>query len=1291
MRTKSLLLLLILTCGGLYAQVDDTIRSLMITETRIDDARRAYVEVSNLGTEAINLQDFELGLMLPWETPLDDDYNAAANNFMRFPAQQLAPGASFVISAWRDWAPEMWLLAPEDYDPNQNKREMLTLADMLLHASEAPRQPTQGDSVSTHQNILVFWGGRECLFIRQHIYDRTDSGDYHVDSVLIDQVNGIWRGTDGTRWGGQNYNPVDVAGFPNGSRDATLVRKFSYKEGNMNFDAGRGETPEESEWITIPHQTGRWADNVRRLFWTVKNHGDYNLTAETLVSTDENVVVNFEDSTITVPWGVRRDDSIMFKFEYTPGLAWHYDYNDSYADSASMAAKTGDVLTVYACGNDADIRPFTIIVADPTESAKMAVPKKAPNANGFYAGIDDPVYMITEGLEQDYIGSERFGGIPFGTRVDTLLKYIEIPANAEASIEWVGGVERTDLQDGDVLVVTAEDGSTKEYEIRVDGYRKSHNAYLSAINWPDMPEAFVGNYGFKGDTIPNFNRSNFSYIAIIPSDVDEFPVLLPHREDFNSKVTTTRAQGLEAGITGRTIKFEVTAEDDTTINTYSVQIDLEITGQDNDIYNADPFISEFVFREQWANNFIEVVNPGNRVLDLSNYMFVWGQFATPAAAIQSVSAVGDFANRYTKYIPGYKWVEEDDWNITPGIAEPHVDVDPIVLPGDVFVVADIRGWGDLTQGVNNMTYETWWAPNNSDIDLGPAHSPFGAGIPGNQALWFNASWFLFKIMNDSILSGVKPATDPNDFQLIDVFGSGDGSQPNVGGAVMNQQTNYRRKPTVQFGNPEFNGSFGTDAATSEWEMKDLGYYDSRNVPWALNHLMAAENVGVHFMYPATQYRSTVTSLYYNVSPGDGDDQTIAGIVAGSTVQEITDKLVKIDENQTFLFKSNGDTLKLDGVPADGDSLIVTSADLNNKTFYILGVGEGLGRDATLTSDVYAISEEGNAGTVSEIETGTTLTDVLGAVEKAEGAKLTVLDAAGNLIPKRYMGYDSAYVNTLVNNDMYFEVISESRLDTILYKLELIADASSAFVISTVYSVNDGLISNVPEGTSAAAFLANLIPSQGATIKLVDKLGFERVFGDVAKDDILEVTSEDESITQSYYIQFVGTVAQLAYVVSDVYIVDQVDAIIYGDDVTDLTTVAAFKANLTASSGATFEVTNANGQPKNSGNLAEGDLVIVTGTGAEKTYVIDVITGINNHNGNGKLVVYPNPSDGNYTISGVKAGNRIQMVNITGAIVLDKYATGDNEPLRIQKEKSGVYFITVTDNNKVVGRYKVVKE
>lgn len=1290
MRTKILLLLTFLTCGVISAQVKDTLRTLIITEARIDDARRSYVEITNIGTEAIDLGEFEIGKIEPWQTPLDDDYNASENYFFMLPDRQLGPGESFLIAMVYDWGPEMWLLAPEDYDPFLTKREMWSMADIKLHYPESPTSAVS-DSVTPTYRLLEFWGGRECIYIRQHRYDGDGN---HVDSILIDQVNGIWRGTDGTRWGGQDYSPIDVAGMPNGSRDATLVRKFSVEQGQMNFDElGRGETAEESEWITIPHQAGgTWADNVRRLFWTAKNHVNATLTAETLVPLSDDVVVDFTAKTITVPFGIRRDDSIMFQFEYTPGLAWHYDYNHTPADSASVAAKTGDSLTIYACGNEVDIERFRIIVAEPTASAKIAIPKKAPNAEGFYAGVTDPVYSISDGLELDTIGTARFGGIPFATRVDTLVKYIEIPSNANWSMVWKNGAERTDLVDGDMLRITANDGSTKDYYIKVDKYRKSHNAYLSAINWPDMPEELIDNYGFIGDTIPNFNNNKYNYIVTLPSTVKDVPALLAHKQDFNSTVKVTRAQGLDAGITGRTVSFEVTAEDDTSKRTYTVQLDLEIEDVNKEVYKAEPFISEFVFREQWANNFIEVVNPGNVTLDLSNYMFVWGTFTSPAAAIQSNGTVDDFENRYLKYIPGRKWVDEANWATTPATVVPDVTVNSFVLPGDVFVVADIRQMGDLQNGVNDLTYETWWAAQNSDIDLSPLHTPFDGGIPGNQALYTNGNWFLFKILNDTVRTGGKPATNPADFELIDFFGSLDGTAtPTIGGESLAQQTNYRRKPHIQKGNPVPGASYGTDWTSSEWEMKNLTYYNTKQIPWALNHLMAAEDVGSHYMLSSTDYRSTVTSLYYKVSRGYAEDQSIDGIATGTTIEEFVNKLVKVNEGQSFLFKSNGDTLELADVLADNDSLIVTSANEINTTYYVLGVGEGLSRDAKLTSTVYTVSESGNTGNVSNIEAGTKLSAVLSNVTKHAGATITVLDGVGAYVPLKVMGYDSLYTDVLVSPDMFFEVISESKLDTILYALKLNSDASSAFVISSVYEVNPGMISKVPQGTTTAGFLGNLIPCEGATMMVIDKLGFQRPWGDIASDDILVVTSEDGTVEQSYYIELIGTVKTVVFLLSEVYSVDQIDNVISGADINDQTTVVAFIANLSASEGASFAVTNATGTPKTSGTLVNGDKVVVTALdGTVRTYVIEVIVSTNNRLEN-NINVFPNPSDGSYTISGLKAGNRIQVFNIVGTLVLDKYAAGDNEPVNIQKQRSGVYFITVSDNANVVGRYKVVKE
>ena len=255
MRTKSLLLFLLLSCGFLSAQDGDTIRYLVISEVRLDDARRSYVEVANVGPDTINLGDFEIGKVNPWDTPEDDDYTPAADYYMRFPNQKLAPGATFMIAAVYDWGPEMFLLAPEDYDPFLTKKEMWTLADLTFDFPESSTN-APNDNITPTYHILEFWGGSHTVYLRQHIYNQTDSGRFHVDSVLIDQVNGIWRGPDGTRIGDGSYPAVDVAGFTNGTTTATLIRKFAVKQGNMDFESGRGQDAKESEWITIPHQAG---------------------------------------------------------------------------------------------------------------------------------------------------------------------------------------------------------------------------------------------------------------------------------------------------------------------------------------------------------------------------------------------------------------------------------------------------------------------------------------------------------------------------------------------------------------------------------------------------------------------------------------------------------------------------------------------------------------------------------------------------------------------------------------------------------------------------------------------------------------------------------------------------------------------------------------------------------------------------------------------------------------------------------------------------------------------------
>ena len=165
-----------------------------------------------------------------------------------------------------------------------NKKEFWTIADLMLHFPESPIQPNAMDSVTPYYHVLETWSGRDCIYLRQHISA--------TDSVVVDQVNGVFANPNGTR--AEPKLGMDVAGVTDATNQATLVRKFSVKKGNIDFETGRGQDAEESEWMPIPLQLGHW-EMMRALFWTVGNHGDYNLNPSTLTST--TVDINWTDST----------------------------------------------------------------------------------------------------------------------------------------------------------------------------------------------------------------------------------------------------------------------------------------------------------------------------------------------------------------------------------------------------------------------------------------------------------------------------------------------------------------------------------------------------------------------------------------------------------------------------------------------------------------------------------------------------------------------------------------------------------------------------------------------------------------------------------------------------------------------------------------------------------------------------------------------------------------------------------------------------------------------------------
>lgn len=1284
MRAKTLLFLILLSIGGVLS-AQDTIRTLIISEARFDQAHEAYCELTNMGTDTLNLKDFEFGVVGPWTsrisaTDITQWFNVGTNNWFMLPDWKLAPGKSIVIANVDDWNLRMWYKDPDHYGPI-TKAEMWKLANIQINQPEAP-SATPLDSVSPYWNVGQVWNGRTCWYVRHHVAPG--------DSVVVDQVGGVFDGTaaDGVAEGSNKDKSYDVAGVASATANDILVRKFTVKKGNIDFATGRGTTLAESEWMPIPiFVPGGWEPN-RAVLWTVGNHVNAHLDEATLVS--NTISIGWNDSTLTVPWGVRHDDSIMYQFERKPGLGWHYDYAKTHLDSSFVSCRTGDIFTIYAFGDTMSVIPFKLNVLPPTNDANIVVPKKVPNAQGWYTNAG-PIYEVTDKVPgMDTIRASILRGIGYATRVDTLFKYLEKAPQASWEIVWVDGQERTDLKNGDILKVTAQSGAAKQYYIKVDQYRPSHNAYLASITWPDIPADYKGFYGWIGDTVPNFVYSKYLYQVQVPFDVNGIPALVAKPQNSGATIDVTRASNLSGSVDARTITFKSTAEDDTTILQYQVQLSKQKNPADVQPWlTAEPFISQFVWQEQWANAFMEICNPGNLPMDLSKYMLCFGYFNDPATAITANTGTGNWANRYSKYIPGMRWQDQTTWSITPAIAMQDLNVNPIVQPGDVFVIGDLRGTG--------ISGYPWWASQQCDIDFG--HTPWNETVNNWTALqeWNGANYFLFKIDNDSVRTGLKPANDPNDFTLLESWGSGTGAAPVVGGLTMQQINGYERKPQYyKAKSPDFTASFGTDQETSEWIFTDRAYYDAKHVGWPNDILLVADGIGNHFMNEVTVYKSTITSTVYKYSGAYSNHETLWGVKTGTTVNDFIANLIKADPNQALTLISYAKDTVMAGtdVLLTNDTLVVRSADTLNTTKYILTVtDQGLSNDAVLTSQTLTINVTGNTGTIGGFDYGTTLKDVMDAITVPTGADYTIYDASGAYVPYMTLTPDTNYVQTQVSDQIFVSVVAEDGVTKIVYQLKPNASNSDAFVTSDVYKVDqdNAIIELIPQGTTVYGLFRYLTPAPGATFILVDKFGFERTIGNVVKDDKLVVTAADGTTTKTYYISMLDVkVNYLAYVLSSLFEVDQVNFVITVQNYFTTRPVSELVSHLVPAAGATIKIMTSSGS-ENTGTLNNTDVVVVTAADGvtQAQYALNVVTAVDKVTGPVAISVYPNPTSDVVNISGIETGNRISVYNMLGQQLFEKVASQNIVSISMSGHPSGVYFIQVNNNTKVLGRYKLI--
>ncbi len=1309
MRLKFLLFVLMLWGSVIYAQdyiYNDTINYLVITEYRGDNTNRCFLELTNMGDKPVQLNQFEIG---NWGGGALLDYTTGKTNRegIRIPVDKLLqPGESYVFAAIKEFGPRKFAEGNMEKFPEKEVQDnMWDAADFYVHLSEEFGDSTDIVTPGLSGPFNEQWGANG-FFIEQHFANG--------DSMVVDQVVGMFIGENGVNLDRTSPDAKYlVAGIPDAIRNDYLIRKSSVKKGNLNFNEARGVGLDDSEWIPIPIHGGEW----RLAPWTVGNHGNYALDVNTLES--DVIEVDFANKKLTVPWGIRRGDDIMNYFKQKPGIGWEYVMAAD-ADSLSHAVQTGDQLLLYVCGDKLDFAAFSIVVKEPAADANMVIPVSNEDPEGGWRNIINNGYTGWPRVTQKATGIDSIwgaqGGIPYATRVDSLMEVLEKPSNATWQIVYANGIEKPDLSNGDKLKVTAKNGSVKEYFISLLPYRANSDAYLTAIQWPDIPEFYRGLYGWIGDTIPNFGTQVYNYNVEVPLMTEGIPALVAQKSDVNSKVEVDRATSLSGSVEDRTITFTVTAEDDSTINNYSVVLKKEKNPENLQPYYAEPFISEVSHNLYWnGNDYMEICNPGNQPLDLSNYMIAMG--GTNPATLIAETRQTNWLMRYEKYIPGYKWANELDWAVNiPYIAEDEISVNRIVLPGDVFVMG-------LAGGENGDICNAPWSnpmKTQLDVQFGNRVTPcntytnqWGENIAGDGTpfgKWHSNVIYLFKILNDSIKLGLKPATDPNDFELIDVLGKEDGSLWTIGTTNIGNPFSLRRKPEFTKGNPVNGIVLGKSAEDAEYTAFNTNTYAALGQGWPWRMLNIVSDIGKHYFYTPTGYISTVGSIVYKVSEGYASPQKIRGVTTGTTASDFIANIIKLDEKQSLKVTSsiNGAELSMDALLSINDTLTVLSADSTNATKYVLEVLEnGLSSNAVITSTRYKITidvqpksagEEHTAGSgsVTGFEYGTALRTIVRNITVPPGALMAVLNSDGSYVPMTTLNFDSTYVSVTVNADTYLEVIAENGKTVINYRLIPDASESSAFVTSDLYSVfqKELLIEFVPRGTNVQSFVTNLIPSLGASMKVVDKKGFERIDGMVADDDKLVVNSPDGTKTVVYHIsklatQYVPKTTYLAYILSNVYSVDQVVYTVAGVEGSE--TVSNFLTKVTPSAGASVAVVDKNGTVKINGDINGGDMVQVTSADGRIVvmYSFGPLTSAGRLNAN-QIDFYPNPTNGKLNVTGVEKGQRIQVYNSVGSAIIDINVESSHEIISIDKHPAGLYLIVVSDKEKLLGKYKAIK-
>ena len=1069
-----------------------------------------YIEITNLGTEAIDLSEYRI----------IGQRNASAYPALKIDRMShldlsgiLDAGQSYVIMGYNKYANVEKGVMDRTDSISEHNNLMAELAGLTYPVSKAasPVPYLVGRGVD-----IVYPAKNANVSLAKVIGDSIE--------VVVDVFGQLY--VDG--------GTATIAGVLDAASNYTLVRKKftgDRKYGNTNFVIAKGsEAAEASEWILLP----KFRNSTTHLPTTIGSHiqnSEYQLSAKA----NSGVTIDETNAIIHLPWGVYRGDSVMSFFNVGADMTWEYQTNGFKEDETSNLVHEHDTIIFYHCGIDVTIKKYKVEVHAPSEDANnLACLNRSSDL--------ERMYNETNLAQIDTIyGRRLYHDYP----KDTLFKYIEYASNASIDMVWKDGDDpRPTLKDGDILRVTSKSGMSHDYYIALVPYEDnilSHDARLGNITWPDYPQDELDEYVWTtGDTIPGFNKDAYTYIINLPVGASRIPALTAKVNNPRAKVKSVPAKNLYGSAADQTTKFIVTAEDDSTVMEYSVRFLVE---NDDWSYDGSPYFSELSDNLGTAGMIFEIYNPGNTLLDLSDYVVAGGKYDWKNIEGLLKWSEKFFDNTHI-YRPGYVFDSLKMASVEQYWFDPNGDasVDAYVDPGSCFTIA-VTSHADKWGMVDPRT-GSWSSKYDNGVVDGPSvilhevnedstwsynkHGGFDGGKLGRVVGTFykENTYFLLKIVNDSVKNGTKGAVDPADFEIVDVIGKIEtgktlGWLDPLTGAPIDAQVNdfyMLRKPEVFKGNPISMGSFGYAGIETPVDYDEttplLG--DTTAFEWIYNLSRPSNyNTGTHTMNPVTEYKSTIASVRYNVSLGLSMDESIVGVEANTSLEDFLANIYKTDEGQSLVVKnSNGNTLEPSDVIQENNVLTVTSANGDNQSAYKIQVG-ALGSNVLLSSSVYEVTD----AEVKISSRDLTIKEVAENLTVDAKSQMYMVDKNEGLTAYTAFDYrDSVYYEARVNNNLYVKVIAQNS-DSKLYRIVLPSTSSDAYLTANVFNVDNALkhINGVEAGINVTELVNNLYPSTGATVRVLNKWGQVKSFGIVLFNDVVEVVSEDGSVTVIYGI------------------------------------------------------------------------------------------------------------------------------------------------------------------------------